>query len=563
MSEHTPSRVLVIGFDGATWDLAEKWANAGHLPALASLMQRGSYGPLRSVMPVLSPAAWTSFATGVYPGRHGIFDFAQRGKDSYDLRLVTARDIHATAFWTLASQSGKRVGVVNVPLTYPATPVNGIMVTGLGTPDGRSFTYPEELSNRLLAQGYRVNKTMFFEPGREQVYLRDTYETIDKLAATAMQLYRSESWDAFVVVFRDVDEVSHYFWKYMDSSHPAHDPGRDAEFSDVLLRFYQHLDGKLGEFVEVAGPETDIVLVSDHGFGPLYKDVFLNEWLRQEGFLTTALPVQSMWRKSMIRTGLTRERVSRLLQRIGLARLERRLHASLGSRKELLPSSDRAAFPDCIDWSQTRCYSYGYHGQVFVNLAGREPAGIVHPGAEYEATLTELEEKLAHMVDPTDGQPVISRMVRGETLFGRAVDTGAPDLVLLMRDLAYITRQGYEFGTRPGVVFGSPANHETGSHREMGVGLFAGPSFVKSKWHEAPSIVDVAPTILHLLGVSGSDMDGRVLAEILSPSHRAATSPMTARDGVPLEDAGEGDTELTDEEVQELTDRLRRLGYLG
>ena len=557
------NRLLVIGYDGATWDLAEGWAKAGKLPALAQLMARGGYGPLRSVMPILSPAAWASFATGVQPGKHGIFDFVQRAQGDYRLRPVTARDMKTPAFWTLASQAEKRVAVVNVPMTYPATEVNGVMITGLGTPDQRPFTFPAELSTDLRARGYRLNRTLFYEPGREEAYLRDVYEMTDRLADTALDLFCQEPWDLFVVVFRDLDEVSHYFWKHMDAAHPQHDPQADPQYADVILKFYQHLDAQLARFVEAAGPDVDLVLLSDHGFGPLYKDVFLNEWLKQEGLLTTVAPSRSLLQRALLRIGFTRQRISRALQGMGLAGFERRLRSSLGDRLELFPAHDRAVFPGAVDWTHTRAYSFGYHGQIFINLRGREPQGIVEPGQDYEETLALLEAKLTALRDPADGRPVVTRLIRGRELFGDAIQQGAPDLVLLMRDLAYITRQGYEFGAAPGVVFQQPATFESGSHRENGIAVLAGPHFRQHAWQEPYAITDLAPTALLLLGVPAlAQMDGRVLREQLALDAQEMTlvdrpaaafvAPNVFAEAI-----------LSPEEEDELTDRLRKLGYLG
>lgn len=558
------NRLLVVGYDGATWDLAEGWAKAGKLPTLARLMEQGGHGPLRSVMPVLSPAAWASFATGVQPGRHGIFDFAERAQGDYRLRLVTARDVESPTFWSLASNAGKRVAVINVPMTYPAVEVNGLMVTGLGTPDQRSFTYPVELGAQLKERGYRVNRVVFYEPGREEAYLRDVYEMTDRLADTALDLFCQEPWDLFVVVFRDLDEVSHYFWKHMDSAHPQHDPAADAKYADEILKFYQHLDRQLARFVEAAGPDVDVVLVSDHGFGPLFKDVFLNEWLKAEGLLLTAARTEPFLQRALLRAGFTRRRVSHFLQSAGLATFERRLRTLLGNRLDLFPAHDRAVFPGAIDWGRTRAYSFGYHGQIFINLRGREPQGIVEPGQDYESTLALLEEKLGALVDPVDGQPVVTRMMRGRELFGDAVDRGAPDLVLLMRDLAYITRQGYEFGAVPGVVFQQPASFESGSHRENGIAVFAGPHFVHQAWHAPYAITDIAPTLLHLLGVPAfTHMDGRILREQLMPLVQEPLSS-SGQETTALEPASMPvEPVLSEEEEDELADRLRRLGYLG
>jgi predicted AlkP superfamily phosphohydrolase/phosphomutase len=552
-------RVLVVGYDGASWDLVEKWAAAGKLPVLARLLEQGTGGPLRSVIPVLSPAAWATFATGVFPGKHGIFDFEQRGRDTYRLRLVTARDIAAPALWEIAGRAGKRTAICNMPISYPPSPVNGVMITGLGTPDSATFTHPPELSAQLTAQGYRVNKTVFYAPGREEAYLRDIYDLTDRQAAAALDVLRQEPWDLFVVVFRDLDEVSHYFWKHMDASHPAHDEARDAPFRDVILQYYEHLDRKLGQFVDAAGPDANVLILSDHGFGPLYKDVYLNEWLKGQGLLATVEQPQSLPRRMLVRSGVTRSRVSAALQSLGLARLERGIRRRLKGKMDLIPAHNRATFPEAVDWSRSRCYSYGYHGQVFLNLQGREPQGTVPP-SEYEATLADVEARLRALVDPADGQPVVTRIARGRELFGDAVDHGAPDLVLLMRDLSYITRQGYEFGRGAGEVFGAPASHETGSHREIGVAVLSGPGIRRGGWETPVSIADLAPTLLHLLGVAAPAlMEGRVLAEhLVQPSAEGFAAPAEPRAGSESLNAA-----LSAEEEEELRDRLRKLGYLG
>jgi predicted AlkP superfamily phosphohydrolase/phosphomutase len=226
---------------------------------------------------------------------------------------------------------------------------------------------------------------------------------------------------------------------------------------------------------------------------------------------------------------------------------------------DLIPAHNRATFPEAVDWSRSRCYSYGYHGQVFVNLQGREPQGIVPP-SEYEATLADVEARLRALVDPADGQPVVTRAARGRELFGSAVDHGAPDLVLLMRDLSYITRQGYEFGHAAGEIFGPPASHETGSHREIGVGVLCGPGIRPGGWQTAVSIADLAPTLLHLLGVAApASMDGRVLVEhLVAPSAADLVEPDATRG-----DSAPADAALSADEEEELRDRLRKLGYLG
>jgi predicted AlkP superfamily phosphohydrolase/phosphomutase len=560
-SNRPQKRVVVIGWDGATLDLALPWIQAGHLPVLKVLMERGGGGRLRSVLPVLSPSAWASFATGVNPGRHGIFDFVERAPDSYKLRLITARDLKVPTLWRLLSDAGKRVAVINVPITYPPEPVNGVMITGLGTPDRQVFTYPPELTEQLRSQGYRVNKATFYRPGGEDAFLKEVYEVTQQVADTALSVLQQEPWDFFMVVFRDTDEMAHFFWKHMDDSHPAHNPQTDAQYANALLNYYKYLDQLTGQIINAAGPDVDVLIMSDHGLGPLYKDVFLNEWLRQKQLLAI-VPGRANSQSVLARFGLTRSNISRSLQRVGLTYFERSLRSALGEKKNLLPANNRAVFPDAIDWPHTFWYSYGYHGQLFLNVQQREPKGIVARAGQYDQLRSQMEQMLFGLIDPEDGKPVVSEIIRQEEAFsGPYADRGA-DLVIMMRDLAYITRHGYEFTEKSGEVFSQPTTFESGSHRLDGLYFFSGPSFRSCGVVPSRSILDLAPTILHLLSVRHPNhIEGRILLDELVDSDRGAikngydyanTSENTASNSVTL----------TADEEQELTTRLKNLGYL-
>ena len=179
----------------------------------------------------------------------------------------------------------------------------------------------------------------------------------------------------------------------MDASHPEHRP-QDEKYADTILKLYQHLDAKIATLLETAGPDVNVVLLSDHGFGPLYKDVFLNEWLIQEGLLATLQPITTP-NHLLKRLGVNASRCITFPARPRVTLAERWLRSAVGNRLEM-PLHDRATFPEAVDRSRTRCYSYGYHGQIFANLRGREPAGIVAPGTEYEALMQDVENRLSN-----------------------------------------------------------------------------------------------------------------------------------------------------------------------
>lgn len=552
-------RVLVIGLDGATWDLVRPWVAAGYLPNMARLVGAGSGGPLMSTIPPVSPTAWSSFMTGKNPGKHGVYDFTVRDFRGYGMR-VAQRPSEPT-LWGLLSAQGRCVCVVNVPQTYPPEQVNGYMISGLGTPSGRVFTHPAELSQVLRRENYRI--TVDAAVGRDGTvpYLRDVHQVAEQVTKTGLHLMDQLDWDLAMIVLRLTDEIPHYFWHWMDASHPAHRPG-DALHREAVQRCYQKADELIGKLITSVGTrETTVLLMSDHGFGPLHKDVYLNEWLRQQGFLKlrSHLSSQGLITKLLQRLGLTRTQVGHTLGRWGLNRLRGALRDGLGPWAELFPEDSQPRVADLVDWDNTQAYSVGYIGQIYANLIGRDPNGIVRYGPEYDALLAGLTSRLFEMVDPEDGTQVVDQVLRKEEVYEGRFLPDAPDLLVLMRGLAYITRQGYDFSDE-GQVCATPSTCETGGHRQEGILIAGGTHIAKNRWIERARIEDLAPTILHLLGCEvPSDMDGQVIADLFEPEFVTA-HPVKYTEVQWKQDAPD---DLTPEDEEKLMEHLRNLGYLG
>ncbi len=547
--------VLVIGLDGGTLDVIRPWAEAGELPTFQRLLTEGTSGPLKSTMPPQSPAAWTSFMTGVNPGKHGTFDFVRRRPGGYDLQPVRNHLPGLGTMFAWASRHGRRVAAVNVPMTYPPEPVNGIMVSGLGAPDEADYTYPPGLSDTLRAKGYRVNLDARYEPGQEDTFIRAVTEMTNTQADVALWLFEREPWDLFTVVFRDLDAIFHSFWSLMDETHPAHDPDRAARYGDAILNYHRLLDARLADFLAAIDGDTGVIVMSDHGSGPYYREVYLNVWLQREGFQTLKKGVGGAAggvRTLLRRSGLTREN---LTTRLGWHNVNR-IKAHLPDRVKALVPRASMEVTDVVDWSRTQAYSFGYIGQIYINLRGREPEGIVEPGAEYERVVSDIIERLAGLEDPDTGERVVDVVYRQRELYHGPYAERGPDLCLVMKDLSYTTHLGMEFA-HP-TVFGPPVNHESGTHRLNGMLIAWGPGIRRHKQVSGAEIIDLAPTILHLLDVPvPADMDGRVLTELLAEeagqlAGRVAREWGEAGDVMPL---------TTDEEA-ELLERLRNLGYL-
>ncbi len=554
MNNQGSNRCLVIGLDGASLDLVRRFAAGGHLPRLASLMAQGCFGVLNSTFPPMSPSAWTSFMTGKNPGKHGVFDFTQRLTGTYRAH-ITGRSSQAT-LWGILSAHDRRVAVFNVPQTYPVEKVNGLMVTGLGTPMGRPFTHPAELGQELLGQGYRVNADVHFAKGAEREFLEKSFATAERNVAVTLPYLKSSDWDLAMVVLRLTDEVPHFFWNYMDPNHPEYEDR--PEFADAILRCYALADKLVGDLIDAAG-DVNVVVMSDHGFGPLHRDVYLNEWLRRERFLVlrTQLSVSGQATWLMRRIGFTRSQFGPLLSRLGLSRLRGMLRTALGRHATLIPNDSRERLSDLVDWRRTKAYSMGYIGQVFANLNGREPEGIVQPGAEYEKLLDDLAESLAGMTDPDDGMRIVDKVLRRTETYHGTYVKDAPDLFVVMRGFSYITRESYEWSKAKKYVL-KPPTLESGDHRMEGIFIMSGPAVTPGGLDLGPAqIIDLCPTLLHMIGIpTPVDMDGRILMECMRDRDRPVTYGEIENSHI------DNDSTLSVEDEENLLNRLRSLGYV-
>lgn len=561
MSYH---KLLVIGLDGAPYPLIEQWTRSGHLPNLARLIQRGSFAPLLSTIPVHSPTAWSSFITGTNPGKHGVFDFVKREANSYQLRVVRSHQIAGSSLWQLLSQNGRKIGLLNVPMTYPPQSVNGFWVSGLGTPSYVPYTFPPELTERLNQQGYRVNKEKFYQPGHEEEWLADIYDTSQRRTAATIALMKEQEWDFFMMVFRNTDEICHFFWRYMDETHPLYEPDAPMHYKNAIRDYYQQVDSWVGEIVATAPADSNIVVMSDHGAGPLYKDVFLNEWLWQQGWLTMKEESASQRRSWHLarRLGLTRANISDLLTKLHLHRLEVWIKQLLGDRILVLPRDERPEFMTAIDWERTKAYSFGYYGQIFINMQGREPAGTVAPD-DYLSFRQEIADQLRLLMDPEDGKPVVDQIYFKEQLYHGEQMMVAPDILCIMRGLTYITRKGYEFSQQRGVLFRPPYTFESGSHRPEGILIGAGPDIVCGGALGQPQIFDLTPVLLQLLDCEvPASMDGKPIPNFLTPEFLDSHPIQASQANTPIAEPHQ--LEQWDEAAEaEIQNRLRSLGYLN
>ena len=550
-SEARRNRVLVIGLDGATFDLLLPWLEDKSLPHLAEVWRRSSFARLRTTIPPITASAWTSFQTGKNPGKHGLFDFTQYCPGSYETPFVNARSVQAEPLWVTLSRHRKRVVVLNVPVTYPPRAVNGYMICGLLTPSTKvEFTYPPGLYHELTDA---IGDYEILVPVRD--FLRLGLEGfVDRLCHMSRQRTRAAQylmgrldWDFFMVHFHSPDVLQHALWSHLDPSHPAYGDCTEADRRRVS-GYYQELDKFVGSLIREAGHGVTTVLMSDHGFGPALKRFHVNQWLAKEGLLTVR--ADSLRKKTL-------DGFERALRRIDPHRLRWRLIAPF-SRREMLIR--RVTQESLIDWTSTKAYAVTSSAvmRLQVNCVGREPLGIVQPGAEYEAVREEIAQRLREVRDPQTGAQVVENVFRREEIYS------GPALHL-MPDLVAQPAGGYQIATRfrGDLLFSDLPEGYTGNHRMEGVLILAGPHVVPGQMKQKPHIVDLFPTILSLLDVPlPPDLDGNLLTEALSQEYLEAHPPRWEESGPATPPPWEQDQTYSHADTEEIKDRLKGFGYL-
>lgn len=314
--------VVVIGLDGAEFDLLLPWIEAGELPHLGSLLDDSAVGELETVYPILSPVCWTSAATGVNPGKHGIYDFQKMPEGGDEPIIETAEHRRALPLWMLLSDAGYRVAVMNVPMTYPPDPVRGAMISGFPFPSGDvNITYPPELQEKLGEYPIDYLGLSMRNRTPHKLY-QDFLAGQSARGRVALEFLESGRYDFCWFVFTGTDKVQHFFWQHMDPNHPNHQPELVKEFGSAILDLWKKQDAILGELLAALPDEALVLVLSDHGFDAIYRQVNMANW--------TA--------KAQVDPLLDRYAIPKLLITNGL------LHHFIEGR--LPGSSDREAFLD-------------------------------------------------------------------------------------------------------------------------------------------------------------------------------------------------------------------------
>ncbi len=528
------------------------------MPVLQSLRDRGGAHVLRSTPNYQSASAWTSLVTGVNPGRHGILHFTNPTRGEYGYAQIDARANRARTIWQMLSEAGRTVAALNVPVSFPVEQVNGVMVAGwlCPSPSESGFTHPTELADEIRDRfgEYPIHPDVrrHARAGRYDRVVEIATGGIRTKLEVARWLLEREGPDLLWAVVTETDSLQHWCLDLIDESHPEHDPEAAERWREEILSVYSALDEELGRLVEQAGSSADVLVFSDHGQAPNSgAQVLLRPWLVDAGYLgPERRPLLRRAADGVLRRGFELVR----------SRAPNRLKVWLRSRFGGLQSRAQAGARGIEeDWERTRAWTDA--GHIFINLRGRQPRGTVEPGEEHRALIDELSAGLRDLRDARTGEPVVADVTHGEDVFRGPYADIMPDLLVHWRnDLRVRRLVSTVGGTERIVERHHPPSMPPGAHHPDGTLIAAGPSFRRLADGERQSVYDIAPTLLHLLGLPIPEtLDGTVMVDLLTEDAAKGVRRVATKEDVA---ASRADADGNARGSDTVARRLRSLGYI-
>lgn len=553
-------KILIIGLDGATFDVIKPMIKSGELKTFQYLMKMGCWGYLQSTIPPLSPVAWSSFATGTNPGKHGIYDFIMKEKGTYNFQPINSTSRRELSFWKILSLFGKRAGIINVPSTYPPERLDGgFMISGFPNSESGDHVYPKSLEEeiRIKFGELKIQPATFYTEENEENFIQDQYRSWKNTEKIFLNLMKTKEWDLFLVVFKAPDDLGHGLWKYFDES--FHKQGNEDFIEsrrESFLGIYRLADELLSRIVTDMSEEgTHVFIVSDHGLGPLRKTIILNNWLMERHYLSLKKTIPTRVKSFLHNLGFVQQKFFILARKLGLQNIIFQ-HAYLNESKVLDLKRTLFLSLQDIDWSRTKAYSIGNFGYVYLNLKDREPEGTIKK-EEYKDVIKEISKELKGI----KGGSLFSNVWTKYEIYNGDSLEYAPDIIIESKNYECMPQRFFEFGSNqlliPNVI------GRTGGHKNLGIFLAYGPEFRKGMEIKDLKIIDLAPTILYMMNFPIPErMDGKVIKELFREGSKLASKKVVYKKykrKIIFE--GEG-KDYSKEDIEKIEKRLRMLGYI-
>jgi predicted AlkP superfamily phosphohydrolase/phosphomutase len=366
-----PKKLIVLGLDGLGLEQARRLAESGVMPNLGGLLNQGEAWLTESPLPEVSPVCWSSMFSGANPGEHGVFGFGHPVPGAYRIKPVDAAGVKVSRLWERMSAANRRSVVLNVPLTYPARPLVGVMVSGFVVVSLERAVYPLDILDKVKQTGYRPEADMDRGITDPHALARDLARVIDARLALFEQMLEEEC-ELYVAVITDTDRINHFFWQALHTpDHPLQ--GRAEGLFSRIDRFIGRLWGRIGK--QVQDGETALLLAADHSFGPIESEVYLNRWLVQKGYLKVA---------------------------------------GEPGKESIQPGTVALALDP---------------GRIYLHKKGRFPLGHLADRLEADAVCDQISKELLELKLPDSGRPVLDAIHKRQEIYEGPCRDEAPDLV--------------------------------------------------------------------------------------------------------------------------------------
>ncbi len=534
-------KLLILGLDGATWDVLTPAIAKGWMPFLEELKAKGSYGNLESTFPYMTAPAWVSFYTGTDPRTHKVFDWGVRNRD-YHFNLINSTYIKNTKLWGILNQNGKRVAVINLPTTYPPEQLDGVMVTGMFTPGTHAeYTFPAELKDQIKNEfpHYRIDlrKSDFRNrKNRTEEFVRNLIKMVRDKKLLAQWINRNNDLDALILVFVEMDRLQHCLFAELKDCLD----GRDHSYQVLFRDFFIELDTAIRVLYQDFKP-THFFSLSDHGFTKFAKRFSVNTWLRDQGHL-------SIRRRFKLLSG-----IKSILSRVNIDKSTIRKWLS-GYKSSKLKNINLPfnVFRQSVNWSATKAFMVGSVG-ICLNIKGRDKKGILT--CEQAGFLADqICQQLTEL--RVDGEKLFSRIYLKSQYVAKDYGCNIPD-ILLKPNNGIVISSRLE-GAKE--MFQTSQGWDSGTHDTKGIFLAVGETIKTDFQVQQISIVDVLPTIIYLMGLPiPNNVDG-IIRQDIAQEKFVGKQAVVFREYAPgtqnqiaWEDKGEED---------QIKKRLQELGYL-
>ncbi len=454
--------VLLLGLDCASPNLIfEQFRD--DLPTLSALMQEGTWGILNSSTPCITVPAWSSMTSSRDPGVLGIYGFRNRSAYDYaSLYVADGRAVKEKRIWEYVGEVGKQSLVMNVPQTYPVKPINGHLVSGFLTPNAKSqFAFPAIFKNEILKQvpDHDFDVRDFRNIDRTKLY-QDIIDLTNAQYTALEYALEHKQWDFAMHVNIALDRMHHAFWRYHDPEHRLHEA--DSSFKNAIFDYYQLVDTWLERLISVAGDDTVVMVVSDHGVKRMDGAIAINEWLWKNDWLAL---------------------------------------------KES-PTAVTKFTHDLVDWENTKAWSTGgYYGRIFLNVEGREPKGVIRH-SDYETVRDELAQQICAIPDDK-GQPLKTSVFKPQDIY-QNVNQIAPDLMVYFGDLHWRCVGSIGYGKH--YTLENDTGPDDANHAQEGMFIIYNPKHEGRGKVNPQQLMDIAPTILSFMNIDiPLQMQGQVI----------------------------------------------------